>query len=254
MTLNPQRTGLLIRNEALKSRAPIIMLAATAGTVFVLYVLTCIGGASPEFHEPVYTISLVVLGYILSSFAFAEVHDARTGAYALTSPGSLLEKYVSRILLTSVGWAIAITVVYIATTAAAAGVAQLLFGRSHGVFLLNQGWMWKLIAAYIVSQGVFVLGSIYFRKAAFLKTVLAATLIAILFGIFFMIAWRVVYWGAFAAFCPTEEEMTALMNINTPAAGRLVDVLKRIGDVLRWTLLPVFTWIVGYLRLRETEV
>ena len=254
ITLNPGRTALLVRNEALKSRAPLIMLAATAGTVFVLYILTSIGGGSPGFHMAVYPIALIVLGCILSSFTFSEIHDPRTGAYALTSPGSVLEKYVSRILLTSVGWAIAITAVYMVTVFAAAGVSSLLLGHSHGLFLLNQRWMWEAIAAYVVSQGVFVVGSIYFKKAAFLKTVLAGTVILIVFGIFFAIAWRVIYWGAFSAFIPSETEMNAVMNFNTPEAARLGDISERIGNVARWTAVPIFTWVVGYMRLRETEV
>ena len=254
MTLNPRRVALLIRNEALKTRTPIVMLAAAAGTVFVLYVLTSIGAGSPQFHMVAYPIAMALLGCILSSFAFSEIHDPRTGAYALTSPGSILEKYVSRILLTSIGWAIAVSLVYMITTALAAGASELLFGHSHGVFLLNEAWMWEGIASYVVSQGVFVVGSIYFKKAAFLKTVLAGTLIAIIFGIFFVIAWRVVYWGAFSRLIPTETEFNAVMNVDTPGVHRLAEIAERIGDIAKWTAVPIFTWVVGYMRLRESEV
>lgn len=254
ITLQPRRTWLLMRNDVSVARTPGIMLAAASGATLVLYVLTAWGGGSPGFHQPVYPILLIILGYILSSFAFSEIHDARTGAYALSSPGSTMEKYVARVLLTSVGWTVAATLAYMATTALGAGIAQLIFGESHGVFVPAGRAVWELIGGYLVSQSIFVFGSIYFKKAAFLKTVLAATIISIIFGVFFIVAFRAVYWNAFAGFWPTEAEMNSVMEAARPFAEWIGRAGARISDVVSWVVVPAFFWGVGYVRLRETEV
>jgi hypothetical protein len=243
-----------MRNDVSVARTPAIMLAAASGATLILYVLTAWGAGSPTFHEVVYPILLVVLGYILSSFAFSDIHEPRTGAYALTAPGSTLEKYVAKVLLTSVGWAIAVTLVYMATTALGAGLARLIFGHSHGIFVPRGRGMWELIAGYLVSQSIFVLGSVYFKKAAFLKTVLAATVIGIIFAVFFTFAFRVIYWGEFARFWPSEAEMNAVARAAQPVIEWFARVGTRITDIARWTVVPIFFWVAGYVRLRETEV
>ena len=253
-TLQPKRTWLLMRNDVSVARTPGIMLAAASGASLIIYVLTSWGGGSPAFHMTVYPIVLIVLGYILSSFAFSEVHDPRSGAYALTSPGSTLEKFVAKVLLTSVGWTIAVTLAYMATTAIGAGLSELIFGQSHGIFVPRGRLVWEMIGGYLVSQSIFVFGSIYFKKAAFLKTVLAATIIGILFAIFFIVAFRVIYWGEFAAFWPTEAEMKAVEQAARPLIEWMEGTGVRITDILGWTVAPIFFWIAGYMRLRETEV
>jgi len=254
LTLNPRRLGLLMKNDIVVARTPAIMLAAACGTVFVLYFLTAIGGGSPLFSRIAYPIVLMVLGFILSSASFAEIHETRTGAFQLTSPGSLLEKYLGKVLLTSVGWTVVLTLAFMATTALGALLTRLVLHTSHGVFLPNRRWVWETVALYLVNQSIFILGSIYFRKAAFLKTLLWLTIIATVFGIFFMLVWRGIYWNAFTAFSPSDVEMQAVMDVHTEPARRLLAGASTVGDVLRWSVVPIFFWVAGYLRLRETEV
>ena len=254
ITLQPRRTWLLVRNGLSVARTPAILIAAGSGVAFILYVLTSIGGGSPNFHMVVYPIMLVLFGYIVSSFAFQEIHDSRAGVYTLTNPGSILEKYVARILLTSVGWAVAVTLAYMLTTIVGAGVARLIFGESHGIFLPNSKVIWETIAAYLLSQSVFVFGSIYFKKSAFLKTILATVVLVMIYGIFFAIAWRVVYWNLFARIFPSEAEINAIMAAIEPQAMGFALTLERILDYVGWIIVPIFFWLLGYVRLRETEV
>lgn len=254
LVVNPRRFALIVRNDLSGARTAAIMLAAASGTIFVLYVLTSVGGGAAAFHEITYPILLLLLGFIVSSFAFSEIHDSRAGVFVFVSPGSLLEKYLSRIILTSLGWIVAATAVYIAATAAGAAVAGWLFHRSHGIFLPSRRWIWQTMASYLATQSVFAFGSIYFRKAAFIKTILSGTLIAIGLGIFTVIAWRAVYWNAFTRLVPTEAEMSAVMNVASPAVDGLMQTAQRAADIFRWALLPAFMWVLGYLRLRETEV
>lgn len=254
ITLRPRSTWLMIRNGFTVARTPAILIAAGSGVAFILYVLTSIGGGSPAFHLTVYPIMLVLLGYIVSSFSFQEIHDSRAGIYELTSPGSILEKYVARILLTSVGWTLAVTVAYMLMTLVGAGLSTLVIGHSHGIFVPNSRAIWEIIGAYLVSQSIFVFGSIFFKKSAFLKTILMAVAFAIVFAIFFAIAGRVIYWGEFARILPSEAEINALIEAFGPTDLAVMERVARVFDYLNWTLVPVFFWLAGYVRLRETEV
>ncbi len=254
VTLQPRRTWLLMRNALSVARTPAILIAATSGVALILYVFTSIGGGSPQFHLAVYPILLFGLGYIVSSFSFQEIHDPRAGIYELTSPGSILEKYVARILLTSVGWTIAVTLAYMLTTVIGAGVAGLIFGESHGIFVPNNGVFWEMIATYLVSQSIFVFGSIYFKKAAFFKTVLVAVLLAIIYAFFFLVVLGMAYWDVFARIIPTDAEINAVIAAVTPYGIRVAMTLRRVLDWAGWIAVPIFFWLVGYVRLRETEV
>lgn len=254
VTLQPRRTWLLMRNDLSVARNEAIVIAATSGVALILYVLTSIGGGSPQFHLVVYPILLIVFGYIVSSFSFQEIHDPRSGVYALTSPGSTLEKYVARILLTSIGWTIVVTLAYMVTTAIGAGVAGLILGESHGIFVPNNGVFWEIIGTYLVSQSIFVFGSIYFKKAAFFKTVLVAVLLAIIYAFFFAVVLRVAYWNVFTRIIPTDAQINAFIAAVPPEGIRVAEALERVIDYIGWIVVPIFFWFAGYVRLRETEV
>ena len=254
VTLQPRRTWLLMRNDLSVARNEAIVIAAASGVALILYVLTSIGGGSPQFHLVVYPILLIVFGYIVSSFSFQEIHDPRSGVYALTSPGSILEKYVARVLLTSIGWTIVVTLAYMVTTAIGAGVAGLILGESHGIFVPNNRVFWEIIGTYLVSQSIFVFGSIYFKKAAFFKTVLVAVLLAIIYAFLFAVVLRVAYWNFLTGFGVTDAQIDAFIATMPPEGIRVAKALERVISYIGWIVVPIFFWFVGYVRLRETEV
>ena len=254
ITLQPKRTWLLMRNDLMVARTPAILLAAASGVILVLYVATSLGGGSQEFHEIAYSALLVLPGLVISSYAFAQIHDSRSGVYELSGPGSILEKYVTKVLLTSVGWAVAATLVYMLTTALGAAISSVVIGHSHGVFVPNSGMYWETFASYLIYQSVFVFGSIYFKKSAFLKPVLSVVILMLVYAAFLVVAGRIIYWNMFERLLPTEEEMNAIIEAISPHAERLTKLSDGIFVYVEWVVMPIFFWFVGYTRLRETEV
>ena len=90
LTLDPRRTAVLMRNDVVASyRNLIIGFGAVCGAILVLYVLTTIGGGSEAFHVPVFTLFMLIGGYIVASLTFGDLHDDRKGVHYLTVPGSL---------------------------------------------------------------------------------------------------------------------------------------------------------------------
>jgi hypothetical protein len=262
LKLQPRRLWLQMRNDVLSNGRSLLITMAAAGAVIVgLSVLTSIGyignpngGDGRAFHIPMYTLLLVVGGFVVTSLAFADLHDERKGMLYLSLPGSLLEKFVSKLLQTSVFWAIGATIVYFVGSLAGAGISQLAFGGSHGGYLpLSPGDL-EIVWTYLLAQSIFLFGSIYFKKAAFIKTVLAVIVFAFAFAFVMVIAGRIVFASEFAHLIPTDAEMERLGQKLTDLTVEWPRVFEIIGNVVNFAVVPVFFWIAGFIRLRETEV
>jgi hypothetical protein len=59
------------------------------------------------------------------------------------------------------------------------GINTLVFGTSHGFFNPFNLTVLKAVGFYLITQSVYLLGSIWFRKLAFVKTVLWVSVFAI---------------------------------------------------------------------------
>jgi hypothetical protein len=262
MQLQPQRVWLLIRNDIttnVKNLA--IAFGAAAGMITVLNVLTSIGYIDPDrvgvgrvFHVPMFSIFLIVGGCIASSLIFSEVHDDRRGLNYFTLPASLLEKYVARLLQTAILWPAAVIAAYSVTSLIGAGIAQLLFGESHGFYFPVFISDWDIVLSYICAHVVFVFGSIFFKKSAFIKTVFAVVVVAFSAALYVMIVGRIAFNAEFARFFPTEAEMDRLTEMLNLAIGAHEQLFRVIGDIFSYAAVPVFFLVVGFVRLRETEV
>jgi hypothetical protein len=128
------------------------------------------------------------------------------------------------------------------------------FGANNpGVFLPTAVEMWQTIGLYLVTQSFFLFGSIYFKKAAFFKTILLLGAASFALGLVYVLSARLIFHEAFVGF---GETVGPIEEVFAPEAGfeRLVRALNVVGDVFLWAITPIFFWVVGYLRLRETEV
>jgi hypothetical protein len=257
MELNPPRIGILMRHDLQMNMKSLLSAAGTiAVIVFVAFVIaswTADGAADlADFHPSLFLNVLLIGGLVVSSVAFSQMHEPTKGMHYVMLPGSTIEKYLARLLLTSVGWTVLAIVVYTASTLVAAAVAMPIFGETPGVFLPLGVDIWRGIAIYLVTQSIFLFGSIYFKKVAFLKTTLSLWLIAFVLGLVYATAARIAFADAFVGFLEAEDfESVYQVNANLES---LVDTLSVVGRILWWTVTPLFFWIVGVLRLKETEV
>lgn len=254
LIIKPERFGVLIHNDLLMTAsARAVALGSALGVIFVLDVIAA--GLRAEFsHRDVFTGLLVIGGFLLTSVSFADIHDPRRATHYLTLPGSMLEKYIARLLVTTVGWTVTVLVSYIAVSALGAGISQALFGRSIGIFLPVTSDGWKAVAEYLVANSIFIFGAIYFRKATFVKVVLAATILGIAFSLYLALVTRVVFIGHFSHFVPTQAELAATFGNNANISPELQRIATVTGKIFSWAVVPLFFWIMGYRRLRETEV
>ena len=168
--------------------------------------------------------------------------------------------------MTSVGFGVGSLIFMTAVAAASEGIDTLVFGFGHGMLNPFDPAALLSLVRYLILQSVFLLGSIWFRKLAFVKTALwtvifAAGLAIILaivgrFALADHMVWNTVQAGSGRAggwsFNMNGESLAQIFAPGTSAYARLM-VFKTIATVFYYALAPV-AWLATYFRLRETEV
>ena len=273
-----RRVGrLFLRELAHGYRGLLVAAAAIAGGIIVFSAIGSLAvsmGGAPlgtirgDGYAGYFTYLLFLGGCIVTSFAFREVWHSGRGIAYLTLPGSALEKLGVKLLLTSVGFAAGSLVLVTATAAASEALDRLVFGVGHGFFDPFTPAVLQAVVRYLVIQSFFLLGSIWFRRLAFIKTVLAILVIGVCLGILAMIALRIgigphlsslgggAGWGAMR-FGRWSFQMngTGLQDLFTPGSKNFggANAFKITAEALLIAMAPA-SWVAAYFRLREAEV
>ncbi|MBN1836360.1 MAG: hypothetical protein JW820_10955 [Spirochaetales bacterium] len=256
--LSGRRLGLLLRRDLAGGyRGVLIAMAAVGGFLILSRVVSAFSHQPAPVHPAIYAQLLFIGGFIVTSLAFRELHLDSQSIFYLTLPGSALEKFLSKLLVSSVGYALGSLVFYSAVSAAAEGISRLIFGTSYPFFNPLDRNVLLAAAAYLVTQSVFLVGSLYFRRLAFVKTVLYLVLFGIVLGIVSGLAAWIVFrdyaMGRSIIFQPYLNQLGAtgeLERILQP----LAEGFWRAARLLFWIAVAPVGWVIGYLRLRETEV
>ena len=253
-----RRLGLLLRRDfSTGYQSVFIAMAAVGGFVILVSVLSALGQTRGPIHNTLYFPLLFIGGFIATSMIFKELHLNGQSVFYLTLPGSSLEKYLSKLLVTSLGYAFGSLFFYTAVSSAAEGINRLILGYGHAFFNPFTREVLLAIAVYVVTQAVFLVGSVYFRKLAFIKT----NLYLWLFGIVLTILVAVSAWIIFRdyaagnridreAYFQTLGRSAEMQAVLRPMAEKFLQGAK----VLFWGAAAPVCWIISYLRLRETEV
>lgn len=241
----------LVRNEIFTNyRFWLTAIGAVAGVWVILYLLNARSGGGYGFHSTWYALILFVGGFLLSSNAFQEVQTAPRGYTYLLLPASLLEKFVSKLLVTSVGYALVTGLLYTLLSILAKLLATLLFGQSLPVFNLLDASVIKMMGVYCILQSIFLFASIYFRRHAFTKIVLAGFALLFVYSLVLMFFVRVIY-------SPYFNGMHWGKTMLHLDYWELPSIFLGLVAVVKWSfylLLAPYFWLLAYLRLKETEV
>ena len=261
---NPQRLFLLLRRDfAHGYRAVLTAMAAVGGILIVLSFLSMLGRAGQDFYTPFYVGLLFLGGFLFSSGAFKEMHQQGSGPFYLTLPGTTLEKLLSKLLVTSVGYAAAILLFMTGASAVSELLNRAVFAAGHTWFNPFSPANLKSAAVYLVLQSLFLLGSVWFRKVVFLKIILAENIVVIGCAILAALIFRIAFSGFFSGshLKPEVIQMFSQGFGNVVVNGHAAEAFNRgsqafltILRVLFWGAFAPFCWVAAYFRLRETEV
>jgi hypothetical protein len=253
-----RRLGLLLRRDfSVGYKSVIIAMAAVGGFVILVSVVSAFGRELGALHTPLYFLLLFIGGYVVTSMIFKELHLNGQSMFYLTLPGSSLEKFLSKLLVSSVGYAFGSLFFYTAVSAAAEGINRLIFGYGHPFFNPFERTTMIALTVYLVTQAIFLVGSVYFRKLAFIKT----NLYIWLFGIVLVILIALIGWAIFRDYEVGNRIQLEPYFQRLGESGQLQAVLGPMAEkfwwaarVLFWGVTAPVCWLISYLRLRETEV
>jgi hypothetical protein len=261
---NPRRLFLLLKRDLAHGyRGVLVAMAAVGGATIVISLLSMLGRAQEQFYTPFYVGLMILGGFIFSSGIFKELHQPGSGPFYLALPATTFEKLLSKVLITTIGFAVAILAFMTAVSALSEALNRAIFGVGHSLFNPISRASLQVAAFYLVGQSSYLLGSIWFRKTAFLKTVLATAVVAIGVSIVLSVIFRFLFAGLFTGgnIRPDVLQLFSKDFGHVTVNGAAADTLSK-GAQAFYTFIQVFffgvcpaaCWVASYFRLRETEV
>jgi len=250
---NPLRFYLMVRNTIWLKRWKILLISATVGT---LVVLICGVAASQRtgmiLHQVLYPLFLYGSGFIVTARAFQELDDVKTAGTWLMVPASTFEKFSSRLFLTSFGYVAGSMLVYFIVAMFSKGLNQMIFGFSHPLFNPLDPWVRYNAGLFLVLQSMFLVGAIYFRRFAYVKTILFLSLLSLVFliGIFVMSKWIL---GDNIHALLSGEYLISWELLSMQWSGKIGDTLLFWMKIGFWGILAPLCYVITYFRLKEIE-
>jgi hypothetical protein len=247
------RLKALLRNESLgEYRTWLIASAVTAGALLIGAVVTVNNGSSDgPYYRFAFFAVLGVWGTIHTSLVFSALHDKSKNTAFLLLPASALEKTLAPLLTTTV-----ILVAYLLAFTTIASVAieainWLVYRRTNDLFHPFEPETWAGVTRYLVVQSWFFLGAAWFRRAHFLKTLLTIWIGSLcLLGL--TVAAALI--AGIATFTPDGFLVQASLREWLFVPNPFTSAIRFSLAVLWLVALPVFCWVVAWLRVSETQV
>jgi hypothetical protein len=247
------RLRALLRNESIgEYRIWLIASAVTAGAMLLgaMYAVPNLDHADPPYYRTAYFAALVILGTIQTSLSFRELHDKTQNTAFLLLPASALEKTLAPLLTTTIVLIAYLLVFTTAASLAIEGVNWLLYRRTNDLFNPLAPEVWAGLPRYLVLQSWFFLGAAWFRRAHYLKTLLAimvAALALVPVGLLFALV---------AGFVTISSSgLDVQENLQSWLLPSSDSRLLHVSLTTLWLVVqPLFCWWLAWLRIRDTQV
>ncbi len=231
-----------------------------AGAAFIIGLITIISWAydgdsdTRMFHVDFYGGLLLFAGFVYTASAFKELDESNTAHLYLSLPASNFEKFFSKFLITTIGFAFTFTFIYWIFSLISNGIIEGYFDMDVEPFRPFSDENGLLIKIFFVVQPLFLLGAIVFRKYAAAKTVVSTILLTILIAAICYLLMRIIYFDYFDGWKMVGPDTNGEVRPSQGFEDFVTGPLKNIGKFLFWYALPVFLWVVCYFKLKEKEI
>jgi hypothetical protein len=243
-TFSARRLLLLLRDEV--ARRYRVHLIASG----VLALITIVGpiafGATSiplNLYRGLFIGVMFVWGTISTSLALTDLHDRTANSAFLLLPATALEKTLAPLILNTVVFVVYLLVFMSALSLVGELLEWLPRGPRNDVFSPFDRVVWIVIPHYLVAQSVFFLGAAWFRKAHYVKTLLAIGVISsAVLAINLAFAWVL---GLASIVVADDGEGSMFLSLSW------LFVVAKLGY---FVVLPPFCWALAWLRVQETQV
>ncbi|MEO5909873.1 MAG: hypothetical protein ABIP95_03250 [Pelobium sp.] len=272
-TFNLKRFGLLIKRHWLEyGKIQLITLGIVAGVILLIYGFTYFGliknsfsnnslnyTLKLSFREPLFVILGLLLLTIATSQHFAPMGQKPKAIIELTLPASTLEKFLIGLLfsviLTILTYLLLFYLIdlafvsklknmyqYSEVDTTTSSLVEVVNKRIQPSYFFERNFKLLPKPFYVVPffiSSIFLLGSIYFNKFQYLKTMIC---LMVFFGI----------WGTFLAY--TGEAIFNNLTMIRSAVDFNDGTKLEWGFTILLTVISMVLWAIAYVRLREKEV
>lgn len=219
----------LMMND-LRLQAKIILIVTAAIGVFIALIPYHIAGTLF-----LYFFILYLGGLVITSQAFNDLHDRRKAHLFLILPCSALERFLSKWLFTTVGYALASLLVYYVFCFLNVIINEIVFHRHIALLNVFSPALWIGILKYISFQAIFLFGSIFFKRFSLIKTLLTIGCFFLALGIISIL----VTWIS----CPECARHNIMIHTSFTDQSFIFWIISA----------PIFWWLT-YLRLTQSEL
>jgi hypothetical protein len=228
-----------------QSRAVLTGAGAMAALILFINVISAREAHGGALHLGLFPAVIGIGGILFTSTLFTDLHDKPRAHGYLTLPVSTLERWAVRLLLSTIAVAVAAMAGYFLVTLLAAGISELIWGRSHGIFVPGAD-AWKSALSYAVTSSLFLFGAVYFRRWHAFKTVLS---IASVWLALILLAAALVWLLFPALFAALDQDLDL-----TEIAPHLTEPAVQGAKIFYWAVMGPLFWFLTYVRLRAAEV
>lgn len=218
-----------------------------------------------EIQQITFFIALFAVGTFYASQYFGELGSKPKGITFLLVPASAFEKLLCGLLYTVILFFVVFVAAYYLVDVLMVAIAKAVSGtvatgrpalaNVFDVILLrfNHDSTINFLLFFFSVQSVFLLGSIYFEKYSFIKTIISGFVACfLLFCLLYFFNDKLLPGGNYPRGFLTSYRVH-VDGVNDP----YIQVPRWIGDVFRFLLMYAvapFFWIVTYCRLKEKQV
>ncbi len=246
----------LLKRDILNNiNTTLIVFGAVTAVIYLISALTAYDRAPSDYlYFTIFTNLLFAGGLIATSLVFKEMHKKETAQNYLLLPASNFEKFFSRLIISTAGFAAVTLVGLTIISYLSEGINTLIFNRHNQIFNPFTKKIWVLMAHYFIAQSVFFLGAAYFRKHNFIKTINIIFILQILVTTITALFVRIVYFDLFEGFFRIENTSLLIqlekLSLGAVSLTGLLNTLK----VLYWIIPAPLFWTIAYFRIKEVEV
>lgn len=252
-TFSLKRVYLLIQKTVYENaKFVLIGLSTIFGIFSVILFLNALGDADAwQNMQGFYVAGFVLSGLFISGMAFTSLRSKEKTMTYLSLPASTLEKFISELLITTVGFAIIYTLIFYAFNFVVfiIGAPFNLDANIINLFDLHvlEGFMY-----YVIFQSILLAGAATFRKVPLFFT----SFTLFIAGVIIMIVVVIIAFSMKDYFDGLDHVNISLSDTHYDVEGEMKNsffLFKLPKFMFYYLTAPIF-WVVTYLKLKEKEV
>ena len=213
--------------------------------------------ALAEASMGMYGVTFLFSGYFLSGMAFKDFRNKERTMSFLTLPASSTEKFLSMLVLTTIGFYISFAILHMAfnlfNIAVIGSLPNPLQLDFINPFIMDKN-MQTYISFFIPIQAIFLAGSTAFKKVPFFYTSLIIFFVGILYAILlFTTIYYIFNDYSFVAGGGYSSISIDSAHVHYQFEAEDIPAFYSLKLFLSYLIAPIF-WVVAWFKIKEKEV